>query len=78
MPTNQSVYDEMCEIREKYQKGILVEVVRCKDCIHNYQNMIFCPEDYHDCAEFVELPITGDFYCARGERIDNSTDPVQE
>jgi hypothetical protein len=50
-----------------------VEVVRCKDCKHNYYNMIPSGED-HECAKWVELPITADFYCAWGEREDGSSD----
>lgn len=45
-----------------------VEVVRCKDCKHNYYNMIPSGEADHECAKCVELPITADFYCAWGER----------
>lgn len=33
MATNQSQYEEMCEVYERYNKGDLVPVVRCKDCI---------------------------------------------
>lgn len=50
----------------------LEELVMCKDCIHNYHNMIPCPENWHECAEFIELPITGDFYCAKGERKEDA------
>lgn len=48
-----------------------VEVVRCKDCKHNYYNMIPSGEAEHECVKFVELPITADFYCAWGEREDD-------
>ena len=33
MVTNQSVYDEMCEVYRKFLWGELVEVTRCKDCL---------------------------------------------
>ena len=49
----------------------VVEVVRCKDCKHNYYNMIPSGEAEHECVKFVELPITADFYCAWGEREDD-------
>lgn len=45
-----------------------VEVVRCKECKHNYHNMIPSGEAEHGCTKCVELPITADFYCAWGER----------
>ena len=32
MATNQSQYEEMCEVYERYNKGDLVPVVRCKKC----------------------------------------------
>lgn len=32
METNQSQYEKMCEVYERYNKGDLVPVVRCKDC----------------------------------------------
>lgn len=50
-----------------------VEVVRCKDCKHNYHNMIPSGEAEHGCTKCVELPITADFYCAWGEREDADT-----
>lgn len=46
-----------------------VEVVRCKDCKHNYHNMIPCGEAEHGCTKCIELPITADFFCAWGEEI---------
>lgn len=52
-----------------------VEVLRCKDCKHNYHNMIPSGEAEHGCTKYIELPITADFYCAWGEREeDGSTD----
>lgn len=65
----------------EYQKGERdlrksdwVEVVRCKDCKHNYYNMIPSGETEHECVKCVELPITADFYCAWGEREDEVTE----
>ena len=43
-------------------------VVRCKDCKHNYHNMIPGGEAEHGCTKCIELPITADFFCSRGER----------
>lgn len=48
-----------------------VEVVRCKDCKHNYHNMIPGGEAEYGCTKCIELPITADFYCALGERKDD-------
>lgn len=45
-----------------------VEVVRCKDCKHNYHNMIPGGEAEYGCTKCIELPITANFYCALGER----------
>lgn len=44
------------------------EVVRCKDCKHNYHNMIPDGEAEYGCTKCIELPITAYFYCAWGER----------
>lgn len=49
-------------------------VVRCKDCKHNYHNMIPSGEVDHECAKCIELPITADFYCAWGEREEEVED----
>ena len=62
-----------CRVIDEAPTVDAVEVVRCKDCIHNYYNMIPSGED-HECAKWVELPITADFYCAWGEREDGSSD----
>lgn len=42
-----------------------VPVVRCRDCIHNYANMVPGGEG---CAKCTELPIAPDFFCKSGER----------
>ena len=41
----------------------ILEIVRCKDCKHNYYNMIPSGEAEHECAKCVELPITAVRYC---------------
>lgn len=66
MPTNQSVYEEMCEIREKYQKGILVEVVRCKDC----KKCIY--DDLLDIYWCGEKDMSADDYCSWGVRKEDA------
>ena len=48
-------------------------VVRCKDCKHNYNNLIPSGEAEHGCTKCIELPITADFYCSRGEREEDGT-----
>lgn len=45
----------------------IVEVVRCKDCKYNYANQIPSGDE---CQLCVELPISKDFFCAYGERMD--------
>lgn len=42
-----------------------VPVVRCRECIHNYANMVPGGEG---CAKCTELPIAPDFFCKSGER----------
>lgn len=54
------------------QGNELVAVVRCKDCKHNYHNMIPSGEAEHECTKCIELPITADFYCAWGEREEDA------
>lgn len=51
--------------------GYKGEVVRCRDCKHNYYNMIPSGEADYGCTKYIELPITADFYCAWGEREDD-------
>ena len=81
MPTNQSVYDEMCEVYRDYLEHKLVRVVRCKDCGSWGLNARKKDEKgrvmYGDCLHFCVVTAR-DFTCAWGEQIDNSTDPVQE
>lgn len=62
MATNQSQYEEMCEVYERYNKGDLVPVVRCKDCKHRIPN----PHGYTCKKIFKEVSL--DDYCAWGER----------
>lgn len=57
--------------REQYEKGWNDrdnEIVRCKDCKYNYNNLIPSGEAEHECTKCIELPITADFHCAWGER----------
>ena len=42
-------------------------IVRCKDCKFNYANQIPSGDG---CQLCVELPISKDFFCAYGERMD--------
>lgn len=42
MVTNQSMYDSMCEVYEKFLRAELVEVTRCKDCKHRDAEKGFC------------------------------------
>lgn len=44
-----------------------VEVIRCKDCKFNYANQIPSGDE---CQLCVELPISKDFFCAYGEKMD--------
>ena len=68
---NEHTLMEFCERIEDAPTVDAVAVVRCKDCKHNYYNMIPSGEAEHECVKFVELPITADFYCAWGEREDD-------
>lgn len=42
-------------------------IVRCKDCKFNYANQIPSGDE---CQLCVELPISKDFFCAYGERME--------
>ena len=44
-----------------------VEVVRCKDCIHSYDDLcgLCCT-----CGPYVDCVVQPEFYCADGERKD--------
>lgn len=64
MTTNQSQYEEMCEVYERYNKGDLVLVVRCKDCVF-FRRYGFKLE--HTCARF-DCHAPKDGYCCWAER----------
>ena len=68
MATNQSQYEEMCEVCGRYNKGDLVPVVRCKDCV--YSSVI--PKEMQNvgewCCEFWYAEMHEDDYCSCGKR----------
>lgn len=72
MATNQSQYEEMCEVYERYNKGDLVPVVRCKDCVYckRFNDVWYLPKrDELLCTLHVETyHTTKNDYCSRGER----------
>ena len=45
-----------------------VEVVRCKDCIHSYDDLcgLCCT-----CGPYVDCVVQPEFYCADGKRKEN-------
>lgn len=51
-----------------------IPVVRCKDCKHNYHNMIPSGEAEYGCTKCIELPITADFYCSWAERREDESE----
>ena len=63
MATNQSQYEEMCEIYERYNKGGLVPVVRCKDCKY--------ADEAGLCGNVVWYNTEDDF-CSKGERREDA------
>ena len=54
----------MTELKQEIR---ITDLVRCKDCKFNYANQI--PSD-DVCQLCVELPISKDFFCAYGEKMD--------
>ena len=73
MPTTKEVDESRSPSKVLFTYGVdAVEVVRCKDCKHNYHNMIPGGEAEYGCTKCIELPITANFYCAWGERNDNN------
>ena len=50
---------------ENYPPVDAVEVVRCKDCIHSYDDLcgLCCT-----CGPYVDCVVRPDFYCADGKR----------
>lgn len=72
MATNQSQYEEMCEVYGRYNKGDLVPVVRCKDCVYSRP---FDEEELKDPlkvgewrCEFWYAEMHEDDYCSCGKR----------
>lgn len=65
MATNQSQYEEMCEVYERYNKGDLVPVVRCKDCKYTtIDNDVV----RRNCGLHLVVNLNDDDFCSRGER----------
>ncbi len=67
MATNQSQYEEMCEVYERYNKGDLVPVVRCKDCKFYWKNSVMT-----DVPLCLASP-REDAFCSDGERREDGT-----
>ena len=65
---NEPTWNDAVSLLESAPTVDAVEVVRCKDCKHNYHNMIPGGEAEYGCTKCIELQITADFYCAWGER----------
>lgn len=60
---------ELNHIINEIPPADVVEVVRCKDCIHNHEHETPFGSKYHIC-NINNLAFTqyADFYCAYGER----------
>lgn len=63
----QAVFDRLCELEEKIEKGELLEVVRCRDCKYwtydNYHKHNYCSNKFglrYVCPE--------NNFCSYGER----------
>ena len=73
--TDMQKWDSGCWIRYKMVENIIEKqeiidaepVVRCKECKFNYANQI---PGGDGCQLCVELPISKDFFCAYGEKMD--------
>lgn len=62
--------DYPLNMTELKQELCIIDLVRCKDCKFNYANQI--PGDDDTCQLCVELPISKDFFCAYGEKNDET------
>ena len=66
----QTVFDRLCELEEKIEKGELLEVVRCKDCKAFVRNEGVDP-NLGDCYRYgigcIRIMSIDDF-CSKGER----------
>lgn len=78
MATNQSQYEEMCEVYERYNKGGLVPVVRCKDCKY-FDHSDFGKGEEYWCKHFIDtkdldycLKVDEDGFCSRAERREDA------
>ena len=56
---------EGIKIINQFPSADAVEVVRCKDCIHSYDDLcgLCCT-----CGPYVDCVVQPDFYCADGRR----------
>lgn len=64
------MFDIGKELQDAFDDGYRkrdAEIVRCKDCKFNYANQIPSGDE---CQLCVELPISKDFFCAYGEKMD--------
>ena len=73
MVTNQSQYEEMCEVYERYNKGDLVPVVRCKDC-KKYIPCQKLPIGTSKWCDMFDRATCEMNYCGWGERREDETD----
>lgn len=67
--------DRLAEYEDKVEKGELVEVVRCKDCV-NYCGFEHCKNGICDVDSVSKRAVCPDDFCSYGERKDyeDSTD----
>ena len=60
---------KLCDFEDKIEQGELVEVVRCKDCVHSGECEIPCVQDLW-CNKLDSL-VHENHYCSYGERREN-------
>ena len=72
---NRNLVFAACEIKQdfadmvsNFQPVDAVPVVRCKDCIHSYDDLcgLCCT-----CGPYVDCVVQPEFYCADGKRKEN-------
>lgn len=74
MTTNQSQYEELWEVYNKYKSGQIVPVVRCKDCKFYVEHSLFGRTQgwcERLCDEFDRSMARGtenDDFCSHGEK----------
>lgn len=70
MDAEDEMLTELATLKSAIKRGLLVPVIRCKDCIHwdEIMSISTVTPEYHKCLRIPYHTNTADGYCDRAER----------